>query len=314
MKYGMIATGSKEASEAALEILKVGGNAFDASVAAVMTSMTSEVNLTSMAGGGAMLAYKNGHTPVLYDFFVDTPPNKNKELDFFDVQVNFGESKQTFYIGKGSVAVPGTLLGLVTIQEQYGILPLSTVLEPAINIAEAIGVSKIVISMTMVAFGTSLPELATSVVAVIKKEYDLLWGNIIGSNIMNILLVLGSSVLINQIEFDTNIIAIILMFSLTAGVFLYSIFKIEITFLQKDYRWVTNSLIRTHPTRPASSCNSSCELKRFDFFNFSAKKTSSGQFNEVKFPFLTTFFTALSTSLLEYPKMFVPTPIRDISV
>ena len=44
MKYGMIATGSKEASEAALEILKVGGNAFDASLSAVMTSMTSEVN------------------------------------------------------------------------------------------------------------------------------------------------------------------------------------------------------------------------------------------------------------------------------
>ena len=54
MKHGMIATGSKEASETALEILKAGGNAFDASIAAVMTSMTSEVNLTSMAGGGAM--------------------------------------------------------------------------------------------------------------------------------------------------------------------------------------------------------------------------------------------------------------------
>ena len=102
-------------------------------------------------------------------------------------------------------------------------------IKSAINIAETIGVSKIVISMTMVAFGTSLPELATSVVAVIRKEYDLLLGNIIGSNIMNILLVLGSSVLINQIKFDTNIIAIILMFSLTAGIFLYSVFKIEIS-------------------------------------------------------------------------------------
>ncbi len=51
MKYGMISTGSKEASEAALEILNCGGNAFDASIAAVTTSMTSEVNLTSMAGG-----------------------------------------------------------------------------------------------------------------------------------------------------------------------------------------------------------------------------------------------------------------------
>ena len=50
MKYGMIATGSKEASHAALDILKLGGNAFDASISAVITSMTSEVNLTSMPG------------------------------------------------------------------------------------------------------------------------------------------------------------------------------------------------------------------------------------------------------------------------
>ena len=97
------------------------------------------------------------------------------------------------------------------------------------NIAIKTGLGRTFIGIVLLATATSLPELATSVVAVLKKEYDLLLGNIIGSNIMNILLVLGSSVLINQIEFDINIIAIILMFSLTAIIFLYSIFKIKIS-------------------------------------------------------------------------------------
>ena len=70
---GLISTGSKEATEAAADVLKLGGNAFDAAISAVMTSMTSEVNLTSMAGGGSMLAYKNGEKPILFDFFVDAP-------------------------------------------------------------------------------------------------------------------------------------------------------------------------------------------------------------------------------------------------
>ena len=90
----MIATGSKEASEAALEILKLGGNAFDASIAAVMTSMTSEVNLTSMAGGGAMLAYQNGKVPILYDFFVDAPPMRNRDdFEFYKTKIDFGDGE-----------------------------------------------------------------------------------------------------------------------------------------------------------------------------------------------------------------------------
>ena len=88
MKYGMIATGSKEASHAALDILKLGGNAFDASISAVITSMTSEVNLTSMAGGGAMLAYEKGNNPILYDFFVDAPLiERTNHLNFIKLKL-----------------------------------------------------------------------------------------------------------------------------------------------------------------------------------------------------------------------------------
>ena len=66
----------------------------------------------------------------------------------------------------------------------------------SIRIAETLGVSDVVIGLTLVAFGTSIPELITSVVAAVKKENDLAFGNIIGSCIFNILSIVGISSLI----------------------------------------------------------------------------------------------------------------------
>jgi len=72
-------------------------------------------------------------------------------------------------------------------------------------IAEDVGISKRVVSITMVAVGTSIPELATSVIAALKKETDISVGNIIGSNIMNILSVLGFTSLVSPIRVSTEI-------------------------------------------------------------------------------------------------------------
>jgi cation:H+ antiporter len=72
-------------------------------------------------------------------------------------------------------------------------------------IAEDLGISKRVISVTMVAVGTSIPELATSVIAALKKETDISVGNIIGSNMMNILLVLGVTGTIRPVQVDQEI-------------------------------------------------------------------------------------------------------------
>ncbi|MEX2582047.1 MAG: calcium/sodium antiporter [Gemmatimonadota bacterium] len=63
----------------------------------------------------------------------------------------------------------------------------------AVSVAEMFGVSELVIGLTVVAIGTSLPELATSVVATIKGQRDIAVGNVVGSNIFNILLVLGTA-------------------------------------------------------------------------------------------------------------------------
>ena len=73
-------------------------------------------------------------------------------------------------------------------------------IDSAVSIAKDFGVSERVISVTLVAFGTSVPELATSIMAAIRKENDIAIGNVVGSNIFNILFVIGASALITPIE------------------------------------------------------------------------------------------------------------------
>lgn len=72
----------------------------------------------------------------------------------------------------------------------------------SVKLASALGVSQTIVGLTIVAAGTSLPELATSVVAAIKKSNDIAVGNIIGSNIFNVFFILGISALINPIDYN----------------------------------------------------------------------------------------------------------------
>lgn len=71
----------------------------------------------------------------------------------------------------------------------------------AVNIASALGISQMLIGVTIVAIGTSLPELTTSIIAAYKKHSDIAVGNLVGSNIFNTLLILGISAIIRPIEF-----------------------------------------------------------------------------------------------------------------
>ncbi len=75
--------------------------------------------------------------------------------------------------------------------------------DSAVEIASTMGVSEKIIGLTIIAAGTSLPELATTVVAAIKKNNDIAVGNIIGSNVFNIFFILAVSSLINPIEYNT---------------------------------------------------------------------------------------------------------------
>ena len=76
--------------------------------------------------------------------------------------------------------------------------------EGAVNIARLLGMSDKVIGLTIVAVGTSLPEFATSVVAAYKKNSDIAVGNIIGSNIINVFLILGITAVIKPLPVNAS--------------------------------------------------------------------------------------------------------------
>ncbi len=91
----------------------------------------------------------------------------------------------------------------------------------AVNIARDFGISETIIGLTIVAAGTSLPELATSVMAAIRKNNDIAVGNIIGSNIFNIFFITGVSSLIRPLDFNRQFnIDLILLLGGTVLLFL----------------------------------------------------------------------------------------------
>ena len=100
---------------------------------------------------------------------------------------------------KAVLLIAGSLCGLV--------LSGRLIVDNAVSIARCLGVSDAVIGVTIVALGTSLPELATSVVAAVKGNADLAVGNVIGSNIFNVFFILGLSGLIRPLPVYAHLAA-----------------------------------------------------------------------------------------------------------
>lgn len=93
------------------------------------------------------------------------------------------------------------LIGLICI-----VLGSDFVVDGATEIAKVIGISERIIGLTIVAFGTSLPELVTSIAAARRCNADIAIGNIVGSNVFNILFVAGTSALISPIVFESKFV------------------------------------------------------------------------------------------------------------
>ena len=97
------------------------------------------------------------------------------------------------------------------------------VVDSASAIAAAFGLSQNLIGLTIVAMGTSLPELVTSIVAARKNEVDMALGNVIGSNIFNILFVLGIAAAISPVAFIMeNVIDIVILIAMSIMVLLFA--------------------------------------------------------------------------------------------
>lgn len=110
------------------------------------------------------------------------------------VEGNDGEKAKKMPVWKSVLYVLLGMLGLA-----YGG---NLVVEQAVEIARLFGLSEAVIGLTIVAIGTSLPELVTSVTAALKKENDIAIGNVIGSNIFNLFWILGLTAFVSPIPFN----------------------------------------------------------------------------------------------------------------
>ncbi|MEJ1358599.1 MAG: gamma-glutamyltransferase [Candidatus Sedimenticola sp. (ex Thyasira tokunagai)] len=136
-QHGIVAAGHESTAQAAIEIFREGGNAFDAALAALFTSCVAEPVLSSLGGGGFLLAQRDGKAPLVYDFFAHTPKHKPKEneTELYPILADFGTAQQEFHIGMGSIATPGVIKGLFAVHRDLCRLPLKVIIEPACEIA-----------------------------------------------------------------------------------------------------------------------------------------------------------------------------------
>jgi len=123
----------------------------------------------------------------LYYIFKVAKKQRNENKESFKLEIKqYNYLKSFFFI----------VIGLIALN-----IGAKWVVDGAVEIASFIGVSQSLIALTIVALGTSLPELATSAIAAFKRNADIAIGNIVGSNIFNILLILGISSMIRPLQF-----------------------------------------------------------------------------------------------------------------
>jgi gamma-glutamyltranspeptidase / glutathione hydrolase len=134
---GVVAAGHPLTAEAGARVLREGGNAVDAAVAAVATSFVTESPLTGLGAGGYMLVHERG-TSELLDFFVAVPgaDGTKRSAELVPIGVHFTpESVQTFHVGAASCGVPGLPAGLEQALERFGSRPLAELVAPAAALA-----------------------------------------------------------------------------------------------------------------------------------------------------------------------------------
>ena len=113
----------------------------------------------------------------------------------------------------------------------------------AIDIAHRLNISDRIIGLTIVAMGTSLPELVTCIIAGLKKQADIAIGNIIGSNIFNILFVLGITCTISPVRFEKAFLFDGLVSILTTLLLLVCVFKNKMLTKTHGFLFITSYII-----------------------------------------------------------------------
>ena len=169
-------------------------------ITAVLLILFMDVTLGAQSGN--MLSRADGLILLLlmgiYMYINIKDGIQGDETETEEIKFSFWKSLLFFLGGLAGVVIGGDM-----------------VVDSATGLARALGVSDMLIGLTIVAMGTSLPELVTSAVACKKGESDLAWGNIVGSNAFNILFVLGISATVHPVPiamasiFDTAILLMV---------------------------------------------------------------------------------------------------------
>ncbi|MCA0384543.1 MAG: calcium/sodium antiporter [Firmicutes bacterium] len=176
-------------------------------------TMRKEIPLTLLAGVALLILSADGFLKEGQSLLLDRADGLILLL-FFIVFVYYiieaalnSKDSQENYLPENDHETPK--LGLNILYTLGGLLAIliggNWVVNSSIEIATSFGISQTIIGLTIVAVGTSLPELITSVTAARKKNTDIAIGNIVGSNIFNIFFILGASALISPIAIDSHL-------------------------------------------------------------------------------------------------------------
>jgi gamma-glutamyltranspeptidase/glutathione hydrolase len=133
---GIVAAGHPVSAEAGAAVLRDGGNAVDAAIAACLASWTAEPLLTGPGAGGYLLVAGPQTTPTLLDFFV-AAPSHGERAPLVPVDVSFGDATQVFHVGAASCGVPGVTAGLEEASRRWGSWPLADLCAGAAALARA---------------------------------------------------------------------------------------------------------------------------------------------------------------------------------
>jgi gamma-glutamyltranspeptidase/glutathione hydrolase len=137
--HGIVAAGHPLTAQAGADVLRAGGNAVDAAVAATLTSWVAEPLLSGPGAGGYMLVAEPGQEPVLLDFFVAAPGHGFRAADrapLVPVEVDFGgDARQIFHVGAASCGAYGSPAGVDAAMRRWGSMALGDLAAPAAALA-----------------------------------------------------------------------------------------------------------------------------------------------------------------------------------
>jgi gamma-glutamyltranspeptidase / glutathione hydrolase len=143
---GIVAAGHPLTAQAGARVLREGGNAVDAAIAAMLVSFAAEPLLTGLGAGGYMLVAGGGEAPALLDFFVQAPSDPRLDgasaaagdaavAELQPVDVSFGDAAQVFHIGPASCGAYGAPAGVCAAARRWGTVSLAELAEPAVRLA-----------------------------------------------------------------------------------------------------------------------------------------------------------------------------------